>query len=146
MRPTYVLSRWLFLRLVGVVYLVVFASLAVQVRGLIGEHGLFPLGEYLERARETYGEGAWRLLPTRFWWDASDRALVVITVSGMALAGLLILDVLPLIVLPVLWLFYLSLAVAGQDFLSFQWDGLLLEAGFLAALWAPAGWFPSLRL
>jgi lipase maturation factor 1 len=146
MRPTYVLSRWLFLRLLGIVYLVAFASLAVQVRGLIGEHGLFPLGEYLERARETYGEGAWRLLPTLFWWDASDRALVVLTVSGMALAGLLILDVLPLIVLPVLWLFYLSLTVAGQDFLSFQWDGLLLEAGFLAALWAPAGWFPSLRL
>jgi hypothetical protein len=146
MRPTYVLSRWLFLRLLGIVYLVAFASLAVQVRGLIGEHGLFPLGEYLERAREAYGEGAWRLLPTLFWWDASDRALVVITVSGMALAGLLILDVLPLIVLPVLWLFYLSLTVAGQDFLSFQWDGLLLEAGLLAALWAPAGWFPSLRL
>src|SRR6266536_2741273 len=56
MRPTYVLSRWLFLRLLGIVYLVAFASLAVQVRGLIGEHGLFPLGEYLERARETYGE------------------------------------------------------------------------------------------
>ena len=29
----------------------------------------------------------------------------------------------------VLWL---SICVAGQDFLSFQWDILLLEAGFLA--------------
>ena len=27
---------------------------------------------------------------------------------------------------------YLSLSSAGQDFLSFQWDALLLEAGFLA--------------
>ena len=36
-----------------------------------------------------------------------------------------------------LWLFYLSLTVAGQVFLGYQWDGLLLEAGFLAILLAP---------
>ncbi len=146
MRPTYVRSRWLFLRLLGVVYLIAFASLLVQVRGLIGEHGLLPLGEYLERARETYGDGAWRLLPTLLWLDASDRGLLIVSAGGIALASLLILDVVPLIVLPALWLLYLSLTVAAQDFLSFQWDGLLLETGLLAILWAPAGWFPSLRL
>jgi hypothetical protein len=146
MRPTYVLSRWLFLRLLGVVYLVAFASLAVQVRGLIGEHGLFPVGEYLERARETYGEGAWRLFPTLLWLDSNDRALVVLTWGGMALAALLVLDIVPLVVLPLLWLSYLSITVGGQDFLSFQWDGLLLETGLIACLWAPAAWFPSLRL
>jgi lipase maturation factor 1 len=146
MRPTYVLCRWLFLRLLGVVYLIAFASLAIQIRGLVGEHGLFPVGEYLERARETYGEGAWRLLPTLLWLDSTDRGLLLASVGGMGLAGLLILDVIPLIVLPILWLLYLSLSVGGQDFLSFQWDGLLLETGLLAALWAPAGWFPSLRL
>ena len=31
------------------------------------------------------------------------------------------------------------LTVAGQDFLSFQWDVLLLEAGLLAVVYAPAG-------
>jgi uncharacterized membrane protein YphA (DoxX/SURF4 family) len=146
MRPSFVLSRWLFLRLLGVVYLVAFASLVIQVRGLIGEHGLLPVSEYLERASEMYGDGAWRLLPTLLWLDASDRGLLIVSAGGMVLAGLLIIDVLPLIVLPALWLLYLSLAVGGQDFLSFQWDGLLLETGLLAALWAPAGWFPSLRL
>ncbi|HEX8198947.1 MAG TPA: lipase maturation factor family protein, partial [Isosphaeraceae bacterium] len=35
--------------------------------------------------------------------------------------------------------FYLSLTVAGQDFLGFQWDSLLLEAGLLAILFAPWG-------
>lgn len=146
MRPTYVLSRWLFLRLLGVVYLIAFASLLIQVRGLIGEHGLFPVGEYLARARETYGDGAWRLLPTLLWLDSSDRALILLTGGGMVLASLLIIDVLPLIVLPLLWLGYLSLTVGGQDFLNFQWDALLLETGLLAWLWAPAGLFPSLRL
>jgi hypothetical protein len=31
-----------------------------------------------------------------------------------------------------LWAFYLSLVNAGQEFFAFQWDSLLLEAGFLA--------------
>src|SRR5262249_47480465 len=146
MRPTYVLSRWLFLRLLGVVYLIAFGSLVVQVRGLIGDRGILPVGEYLARVRETYGDGAWRLLPTVLWFDSSDRALVMLAGAGMVLSALLILDILPLLVLPLLWLAYLSLTVGGQDFLSFQWDGLLLETGLLAALWAPAGWFPSLRL
>ena len=35
------------------------------------------------------------------------------------------------------WLFYLSLVTVGQDFLSFQWDILLLETGFLAIFLAP---------
>jgi hypothetical protein len=36
-----------------------------------------------------------------------------------------------------LWLFYLSLVTISSPFLSFQWDNLLLEAGFLAILLAP---------
>jgi uncharacterized membrane protein YphA (DoxX/SURF4 family) len=38
------------------------------------------------------------------------------------------------------WLFYLSLVHGGGAFLSFQWDSLLLEAGFLSLLAAPWGW------
>ena len=41
-------TRWLFLRLVGLVYAIAFASLAVQVAGLIGPSGLTPAGSYLE--------------------------------------------------------------------------------------------------
>jgi hypothetical protein len=43
-------TRWLFLRLVGLVYAIAFASLAVQVAGLIGPSGLTPAGAYLEWA------------------------------------------------------------------------------------------------
>ena len=56
-------------------------------------------------------------------------ALSVATMAGMA----------PRAVLPALWVGYLALVVAGQDFLSFQWDVLLLETGLLAVLYAPAG-------
>jgi lipase maturation factor 1 len=37
----------------------------------------------------------------------------------------------------VCWAFYLSLIHLGQDFLSFQWDILLVETGFVALLLAP---------
>jgi hypothetical protein len=35
------------------------------------------------------------------------------------------------------WLLYLSLFLPGQTFLSFQWDILLLEAGFVTIFMAP---------
>jgi hypothetical protein len=41
-----------------------------------------------------------------------------------------------------LWLLYLSLATVGRDFLGFQWDNLLLEAGFLVIFFAPLQWLP----
>ena len=144
--PTYQASRWLFLRVLGVVYLVAFLSLAFQIVGLVGRHGLFPAGEYLDHARTLYGPGVWRLLPTVLWLDSGDTALRVLSWSGVGLSALLILDVAPIVVLPLLWLAYLSISVVGQDFLAFQWDALLLEAGLLACLWAPAGWVPTLRL
>jgi hypothetical protein len=138
----YVVSRWLFLRLLGGVYLVAFASLAVQITGLVGEHGITPAAEYLQSARSVLGGDAYRVLPTVFWLNSSDLTLTLVSWTGSALAVLLILGVAPLPGLALLWVLYLSLSVVGQDFLSFQWDALLLEAGLLALLWAPGGWLP----
>ncbi|HET7598889.1 MAG TPA: lipase maturation factor family protein [Gemmatimonadales bacterium] len=144
--PTYVLSRWLFLRLLGLVYLIAFVSLAVQLRGLIGEHGILPAGRFLDWAYSMYHGQAYRLLPTVFWLGASDAALVAVAWTGAVLALLLVLGVAPLLVLALLWVLYLSLSVVGQEFLSFQWDALLLEAGLLSLLWAPASWLTRRRV
>ena len=138
----FLLSRWLFLRLLGLVYLIAFASLAVQITGLIGEHGIMPAGQFLQAARSYYGAEAYWLLPTVFWLGSSNLALGLVSSAGVALALLLVLGVAPRATLVLLWVLYLSLSVAGQEFLSFQWDALLLEAGLLAVLWAPAGWLP----
>jgi hypothetical protein len=119
---------------------VAFASLAVQVTGLVGERGLLPAGPFLDWAHSIYGRGAYRLLPTVFWLGAGDTPLRLAAWAGVALSALLIAGVAPMAVLAILWVLYLSLTVAGQDFLSFQWDALLLEAGLLATLWAPLGW------
>ena len=122
------LTRRLFLRLLGLVYLVAFASLALQIRGLVGEHGILPAVRFLDWAHSIYGAGAYRLLPTIFWLDANDTALVTLAWAGAALGFLLMFGVRPRLLLVLLWLLYLSLSVVGQDFLSFQWDALLLES------------------
>jgi hypothetical protein len=136
------LTRWLFLRLVGLVYAIAFASLAVQVAGLIGPSGLTPAGPYLEWARSIYGASAYRMLPTLFWLGAGDTALRLACWMGVVLALLIIAGFATRAALVGAWLLYLSLSVAGQDFLSFQWDALLLETGVLASLWAPTAWRP----
>ena len=79
-------------------------------------------------------------MPTLLWFDASDHALRGLCVGGAVLSGLLIVGVAPVPVLALLWAFYLSLTVAGQTFLGFQWDGLLLEVGLLAIFFAPMEW------
>jgi hypothetical protein len=57
----------------------------------------------------------------------------------VALGAALVAGLLPGLCTALLWLFYLSIVVVGQDFLSYQWDALLLEAGLLAVLLAPWG-------
>jgi len=143
--PTYLLSRWLFLRLLGLVYLIAFVSLAVQITGLVGEHGILPARDFLDQARATYGGAAYRLFPTLCWLGAGDGALRSLAWGGAALALLLIAGVAQGPALLLLWALYLSLSVVGQVFLWFQWDALLLETGLVAILYAPARWLPSLE-
>jgi len=140
----YALSRWLFLRLVGVVYLIAFLSLAPQVAGLVGAHGILPAGAFLDRAHALYGSAAYRLLPTVCWLDAGDGTLRALCWGGAVLALLLVAGVAQAPVLFLLWLAYLSLSVVGQTFLWFQWDGLLVETGLVALLYAPTTLGPGL--
>jgi hypothetical protein len=132
-------TRSLMVRGMGVVYLAAFGSLSVQVDGLVGSHGILPVSDYLARAGRVLGFGPatyWRL-PTLLWLDSSDRALHALCWGGVLLAAVLIAGILPGPCLVLLWLFYLSMVVAGQVFLQYQWDSLLLEAGLLAILLAP---------
>jgi hypothetical protein len=134
--------RSIVLRGLGLIYLAAFGSLAVQLDGLIGSRGILPATEYLDRVGRVLGPrpGTYWQLPTLLWIDASDRALHALCWGGVGLSVLLIAGILPGPCLALLWLSYLSLTVAGQAFLSFQWDILLLESGLLALLLTPWGW------
>ena len=139
---TYALSAWLFLRALGFIYFVAFGSFAVQVRGLIGSHGLIPAVNILNRHR---AGGLRRVLlaPTIFWINASDGFLAAVCWVGAALSALLFLDIAPLPILILLWVLYLSLFAISGPFLGYQWDILLLEAGFLAIFLAPLNFAPQ---
>jgi predicted DCC family thiol-disulfide oxidoreductase YuxK len=136
-RPSFALGSWLFLRLLGVAYFFAFLSLATQILGLIGHHGILPAGEFLAMVESRMGPERYWFFPTLAWLNSSDAVLQVMSVGGALGSLLLIFDLAPILVLSLLWMLYLSLVTVGQDFLGFQWDALLLEAGFLAIFWAP---------
>ena len=142
--PEYAISTRWFLRLLAAIYLIAFVSYGLQLDGLIGEKGILPAQDFFRQVREFYGpEVVWRL-PSLGWLGAGSGALHAWCWSGVAVACLLLLGFAPLPCLLFLWLDYLSLTVAGQVFYQFQWDILLLEAGFLAILIAPRGWRPKI--
>jgi predicted DCC family thiol-disulfide oxidoreductase YuxK len=139
-RPTYFKSRDLFVRSLGGIYLIAFLSLWLQVDGLIGEEGILPIGQHLQMAREQLGSGAFFLLPTLCWFNSSNTFLHFLCAAGAIISILLMAGLAPVLSLGLLFVLYLSLTIAGQTFFSFQWDILLLEAGFLAIFFAPFRW------
>jgi hypothetical protein len=100
--------------------------------GLIGSHGILPLGDYLRAVREATGRTDWRDVPSVLWLDSSDAAVRAVWILGAVAAVLSIVVRWQRAALAVCLILWLSLCTAGQDFLSFQWDILLVEAGFLA--------------
>jgi len=128
-------TRWLFLRVLAVVYLFAFASLATQIVGLVGKQGILPAANFL--AQITAQAPA---IPTIFWLNSSDFALSAACFAGIAFAVLAFFGITSVFSFAALWLLYLSLVNIGQDFLSFQWDILLLETGFLAIFLTPWQW------
>ena len=126
------LVRFAFLRLIGAIYVAAFASFGVQVLGLIGHAGLLPLVDYLADARQGWGTAAYWRLPTLFWLNSSDQVLLAATILGGGLGLMAILGLWVRLVLVGAFVLYLSLVYAGQVFMNYQWDELLLEAGFLA--------------
>ena len=140
---TYCVSRWLFLRGLAIIYLIAFVSLFVQIDGLIGSKGILPIAPLLDAVRAHTGTERYWLLPTLTWISASDTTLHGLCIGGIVLSMLLVIGIAPVIVLALLWADYLSLVVAGQDFLNFQWDILLLETGFVAIFLAPGNSSPD---
>ncbi len=128
------LVRALFVRLLGLIYLAAFWSLGSQVLGLVGSDGILPATSWLAGVYRQNGASAWLLHPTLFWIDSHDATLVGVCVAG-AIASLAVAAgrfTGPGLLL--CWVAYLSLYHAGQLFLDYQWDLLLLEAGFLGWL------------
>jgi len=137
------LPRWIFLRALGLIYYSAFFSLAFQIRGLIGPHGILPAGEYLQALAERFGHAGYWYAPTLLWISSSSRMLTGFCWVGMIASVLLVLNFWPRGMLAVCFVCFLSFVSAAQDFSAYQSDGMLLEAGFIAMFFAPPGWRPG---
>jgi lipase maturation factor len=89
------LSRWLFLRLLGLIYLIAFISLWTQIEGLIGSNGILPVADYLKVVGERAGAERFWWLPTFCWLSSSDWFLHFQCATGVLLSMLLILGIAP---------------------------------------------------
>jgi lipase maturation factor 1 len=134
--PTYYKVRSLFLKGLAVIYALAFGSLATQIVGLLGHRGILPVDILMPQVHHILGKQFYRF-PTLAWFWTSDSFLRGVCYAGVGLAALAFFELLPTLNFFLLWFLYLSLVTIGGDFLSFQWDSLLLEAGFLGFLWAP---------
>ena len=152
------LTRWLFLRLLGLAALCAFLSMAVQLDGLIGSNGVMPAADFMARVGQVAAErealpaeSAWGPLdrylqvPTLLWIASGDDFLWALVLAGIALSLLLIVDVAPGPCALGLWASYLSLMTAGGVFFRYQWDVLLLESLLVALFLAPWRLRPRLR-
>lgn len=136
----YTIGRSLFVRGLGLVYLCAFVSLGVQIDGLVGSDGILPATRLIEALHQFPDANPLWPAPTLFWFGCSDTALHAAWIAGTAVSLLALAGLLPAPALAVAWVLYRSLAVVGQTFLGFQWDTLLLEAGFLGIFFAPWDW------
>lgn len=134
------LARMLFLRGLALVYLLAFASLWFQVDALVGDEGILPAGEYFNAAHEQLGSRAWWALPSVGWLFDNDAWLQAACLVGGLASAALFAGLAPALMLLLAYGCYLSLSSAGQVFLQYQWDSLLLETGFLAIWLAPWSW------
>jgi len=141
---TYFITRRIFMTMLAAIFAIAFASFGVQITGLIGSHGIYPVQPYLDAIAEEYGAERFRLIPTLGWLNASDDALVKYCIIGFVCALLAMSGVLVRVMVLTCWALYLSLFHLGRDFLGFQWDILLLETAFLAIFLAPSRLFPRM--
>ena len=83
-----------FLRVLGAIYFIAFASFGVQASGLIGSHGILPYASYLGAARQALGRAAFWNVLTVFWLNSSDVALAAVWIIGAMCAVAVVLGLL----------------------------------------------------
>jgi hypothetical protein len=148
--PDYWLTRFVFERALGAIYLVAFLVTLNQFRPLLGERGLLPAPDFIRAV-------PFRASPTLFHLIGySDRRLLVTAWAGVVLSVIATLGLFDgvgvtvpfasMVIFALLWALYLSIVNIGQTFYSFGWESLLLETGFLAIFLGPVTTAPQFSL
>jgi hypothetical protein len=135
--PGWWLTRFVILRLLGLVYLMAFLTLVNQGPALLGSHGLLPLSDSLDAIAGALGSrgAGFRALPSIFWLASGDGALRAVGWVGVALSAAALLGYANALVLVALCVLQISIATVGGTFYGFGWELQLVETGFLCIFW-----------
>lgn len=135
----YWLTRFVFLRLVGLIYLMGFLTVVFQGIPLLGEDGLLPIPNYVDAINSNFGSkiDAFVALPTIFIFNYSDTLFLILGWIGAILSFIVMIGYANSVMLFVLWFLYMSFVHVGQRWYSFGWETQLLETGFLAIFIVP---------
>lgn len=136
---TYWLTRFVILRLLGLVYAIAFLVAINQIIPLIGSDGLLPVGIYLKKVSAALGSdtAGFMRLPSIFWLNHSDTALLTVAWIGFLLSLVVLAGYANALLLVVLWLLYMSFTHVGQEWYGYGWEMQLTETGFLAIFLCP---------
>ena len=101
--PTYHIASAMFLRLLGIIYLIAFVSLWTQITGLV-VRGILPIDKYLAAVDQHFAQElppespVWNV-PTLAWLSPHDWFLNLLCAVGAVLSVVLILGLLPMLTL-----------------------------------------------
>lgn len=137
--PTYWLTRFIILRLLGIIYAVAFLVAINQILPLIGSDGLLPVDNYMKHVSNALGsnEAGFRRLPSIFWFGYSDTALITAAWVGFILSCVVVAGFANAPLLAVIWFLYMSFVHAGQEWYGYGWEIQLNETGFLSIFLCP---------
>jgi len=130
----YWLTRFLLLRLLGLVYVAAFASLLLQLGPLLGSGGLTPAAAQLPADPSI---ASMLEHPTLLWLSQADWFMYALAGLGMVLSVFLLIGFANVPMLLINWAVYLSFVNAAYPWYGYGWEIQLVETGFLTVFLVP---------
>lgn len=131
---SYYLSRILYTRFVGLLFLTAFSVSLFQNVALLGVSGLVPVCQHVNRLRPTSGSDWQAFLANPqplVFTGCNDDTLTIVAFSGA------VMSLIPLVfgrcnglIMATMWMLYMCFVNAGSNWFSFGWETQLLEVSF----------------
>lgn len=133
----FLIASWVLTKGLALCYFFAFLSMSSQILGLYGRDGILSIQHLLGLLKMNMKSEKYFHVPSLFWINSSDFTLKFSCLFGMITASLAFFGFAQSWMFLLCFAFYLSIVSAGQIFMNYQWDNLLLELGFLAIFFAP---------
>lgn len=143
---TFIWPRWIILRAVGLVYIMIFWSTMAESHALLDPDGIAPVRDVFAALAAQFPNPVEAFLraPSLFWISTSSGMISALGWLGLAAAVAVVLNLWPRMSLFACWFIFLSFAVSGPFFSITAPDPLMLEMALLCIPFAPPGFRPGL--